>query len=210
MKLKRILSLALSGVLAVSMLTACGGGGIGGGSGIFGAGDQSSSFANTLNGKLDDETAKVIRYRSNDSELKNAIRTIANVVTEQTANSATGENFPANLTTTVETMTEYGTLSTGAEWGVAKESGTYVKVYVFNANNDDYNTLDEVATEVKDSLATIDLPGATGDADYDNTYEGNVAAYKVTIPTASSAADAEDAEAWVIGVAIEQTATEKQ
>ena len=207
MKLKRILSLALSGVLAVSMLTACG---IGGGSGIFGAGDQSSSFANTLNGKLDDETAKVIRYRSNDSELKNAIRTIANVVTEQTANSATGENFPANLTTTVETMTEYGTLSTGAEWGVAKESGTYVKVYVFNANNDDYNTLDEVATEVKDSLATIDLPGATGDADYDNTYKGNVAAYKVTIPTASSAADAEDAEAWVIGVAIEQTATEKQ
>lgn len=207
MKLKRILSLALSGVLAVSMLTACG---IGGGSGIFGAGDQSSSFANTLNGKLDDETAKAIRYRSNDSELKNAIRTIANVVTEQTANSATGENFPANLTTTVETMTEYGTLSTDAAWGVAKESGTYVKVYVFNANNDDYNTLDEVATEVKDSLATIDLPGATGDADYDNTYEGNVAAYKVTIPTASSAADAEDAEAWVIGVAIEQTATEKQ
>ena len=207
MKLKRILSLALSGVLAVSMLTACG---IGGGSGIFGAGDQSSSFANTLNGKLDDETAKVIRYRSNDSELKNAIRTIANVVTEQTANSATGENFPANLTTTVETMTEYGMLSTDAAWGVAKESGTYVKVYVFNANNDDYNTLDEVATEVKDSLATIDLPGATGDADYDNTYEGNVAAYKVTIPTASSAADAEDAEAWVIGVAIEQTATEKQ
>ena len=189
------------------MLTACG---IGGGSGIFGAGDQSSSFANTLNGKLDDETAKVIRYRSNDSELKNAIRTIANVVTEQTANSATGENFPANLTTTVETMTEYGTLSTDAAWGVAKESGTYVKVYVFNANNDDYNTLDEVATEVKDSLATIDLPGATGDDDYDNTYEGNVAAYKVTIPTASSAADAEDAEAWVIGVAIEQTATEKQ
>ena len=207
MKLKRILSLALSGVLAVSMLTACG---IGGGSGIFGAGDQSSSFANTLNGKLDDETAKVIRYRSNDSELKNAIRTIANVVTEQTANSATGENFPANLTTTVETMTEYGMLSTDAAWGVAKESGTYVKVYVFNANNDEYNTLDEVATEVKDSLATIDLPGATGDADYDNTYEGNVAAYKVTIPTASSAADAEDAEAWVIGVAIEQTATEKQ
>ena len=160
--------------------------------------------------QMADETAKAIRYRSNDSELKNAIRTIANVVTEQTANSATGENFPANLTTTVETMTEYGTLSTDAAWGVAKESGTYVKVYVFNANNDDYNTLDEVATEVKDSLATIDLPGATGDADYDNTYEGNVAAYKVTIPTASSAADAEDAEAWVIGVAIEQTATEKQ
>ena len=206
MKLKRILSLALSGVLAVSMLTACG---IGGGSGIFGAGDQSSPFASTLNSKLDDATAEVIRYRSNDSELKNAIRTIANAVTEDMANSATGENFPENLTTTVETMTTYGTLNI-SKWGVAEESGTYVKVYVFNATNDDYNTLDEVATEVKDSLATIDLPDATGNETYNNTYKGNVAAYKVTIPTASSASGAEDAEAWVIGVAIEQTVTEKK
>ena len=206
MKLKRILSLALSGVLAVSMLTACG---TGGGSGIFGAGDQSSPFASTLNSKLDDATAEVIRYRSNDSELKNAIRTIANAVTEDMANSATGENVPSNLTTTVETMTTYGTLSTGSAWGVEDESGTYVKVYVFNANNDDYNTLDEVATEVKDSLATIDLPGATGNETYNNTYKGNVAAYKVTIPTASSASGAKDAEAWVIGVAIEQTVTKK-
>lgn len=205
MKLKRILSLALSGVLAVSMLTACG---TGGGSGIFGAGDQSSPFASTLNSKLDDATAEVIRYRSNDSELKNAIRTIANAVTEDMANSATGENFPEKLTTTVETMTTYGTLNI-SKWGVAEESGTYVKVYVFNANNDDYNTLDEVATEVKDSLATIDLPDATGNKTYNNTYKGNVAAYKVTIPTASSASGAKDAEAWVIGVAIEQTVTKK-
>ncbi len=205
MKLKRILSLALSGVLAVSMLTACG---IGGGSGIFGAGDQSSPFASTLNSKLDDATAEVIRYRSNDSELKNAIRTIANAVTEDMANSATGENFPEKLTTTVETMTTYGTLNI-SKWGVAEESGTYVKVYVFNATNDDYNTLDEVATEVKDSLATIDLPDATGNKTYNNTYKGNVAAYKVTIPTASSASGAKDAEAWVIGVAIEQTVTKK-
>lgn len=205
MKLKRILSLALSGVLAVSMLTACG---IGGGSGIFGAGDQSSPFASTLNSKLDDATAEVIRYRSNDSELKNAIRTIANAVTEDMANSATGENFPEKLTTTVETMTTYGTLNI-SKWGVAEESGTYVKVYVFNATNDDYNTLDEVATEVKDSLATIDLPDATGNETYNNTYKGNVAAYKVTIPTASSASGAKDAEAWVIGVAIEQTVTKK-
>ena len=205
MKLKRILSLALSGVLAVSMLTACG---IGGGSGIFGAGDQSSPFASTLNSKLDDATAEVIRYRSNDSELKNAIRTIANAVTEDMANSATGENFPEKLTTTVETMTTYGTLNI-SKWGVAEESGTYVKVYVFNATNDDYNTLDEVATEVKDSLATIDLPDATGNETYNNTYKGNVAAYKVTIPTASSSSGAKDAEAWVIGVAIEQTVTKK-
>lgn len=202
MKLKRILSLALSGVLAVSMLTACG---IGGGSDIFGAGDQSSNFASTLNGKLDDKTAEVIRYRSNDSELKKAIRTVADVVTEKTANSAAGENFPSELTTTVETMTTYGKLSTGGPWAPKDEEGTYVKVYVFNANDDDYNTLDEVATAVKDSLATINLWNAVNGSGFTNSYAGNVAAYKVTIPTASSSSGAKDAAAWVIGVVIEQT-----
>ena len=203
MKLKRILSLALSGVLAVSMLTACG---IGGGSGIFGAGDQSSPFASTLNSKLDDDTKAVITYRSNDSDLKSAVRSVANAVTEGQANNGNGE-APTNITNTVETLTGYGKLSTGSPWNVATESGTYVKVYVYDATNDSYNTLDEVATAVKNDLQTINLKGATGNGSYNNTYKGNVAAYKVTIPTASSDSGAKDAEAWVIGVAIEQTVT---
>ena len=205
MKLKRILSLALSGVLAVSMLTACG---IGGGSGIFGAGDQSSPFASTLNSKLDDDTKAVITYRSNDSDLKSAVRSVANAVTEGQANNGNGE-APTNITNTVETLTGYGKLSTGSAWNVATESGTYVKVYVYDATNDSYNTLDEVATAVKNDLQIINLKGATGNGSYNNTYKGNVAAYKVTIPTASSASGAKDAEAWVIGVAIEQTVTKK-
>ena len=203
MKLKRILSLALSGVLAVSMLTACG---IGGGSGIFGAGDQSSPFASTLNSKLDDDTKAVITYRSNDSDLKSAVRSVANAVTEGQANNGNGE-APTNITNTVETLTGYGKLSTGSAWNVATESGTYVKVYVYDATNDSYNTLDEVATAVKNDLQIINLKGATGNGSYNNTYKGNVAAYKVTIPTASSDSGAKDAEAWVIGVAIEQTVT---
>lgn len=201
MKLKRILSLALSGVLAVSMLTACGGG-----SGIFGAGDQSSNFASLLNSKLDADTKAVITYRSNDSELKSAVRSVANAVTEAQANAGNGA-APSNITNTVETLTGYGPLSTGSAWNVATESGTYVKVYVYDATDDNYNTLDEVATAVKDDLASINLKGATGNNTYNNTYKGNVAAYQVTIPTSSSASGAEDAEAWVIGVAIEQTVT---
>ncbi|OUN74516.1 hypothetical protein B5G12_05090 [Faecalibacterium sp. An58] len=195
MKLKRILSLALSGVLAVSMLTACGGG-----SGIFGAGDQSSNFASLLNSKLDEAAAGVIEYRSNDSDLKSAVRTIADLVTEADANAAAGENVPSNFVTTVQTLTGYGNLSTGSAWDPATQSGTYVKVFMYNANNDNYNTLDEVATAVNKVLDTIKIEGATGTT---NSYKGNVAAYKVTVPAANSGDD--DAQAWVIGVAIEQT-----
>ena len=204
MKLKKILSLALSGILAVSMLAACGGGN--GVSGLFDTNDQSGSFASTLNSKLSDDTKEAITFNNKDSKLKSVVRDVAKTVTEDQANNATGP-ATSEITTTVQTLTGYGALSTGAEWGVATKSGTYVKVYVYNANDDLYNTLDEVATLIKNDIETIDLSNATKDNAYTNSYKGSVAAYKVAIPTARSAAGAKDAAGWVIAVAIEQTAT---
>ena len=111
------------------------------------------------------------------------------------------------ITTTVQTLTGYGNLDTKSAWGVVSESGTYVKVYVYNANDDSYNTLDEVATLIKNDIEKINLHDAMTDTAYTNSYKGSVAAYKVAIPTASSDSGAKDAAAWVIAVAIEQTAT---
>lgn len=204
MKLKKILSLALSGILAVSMLAACGGGN--GVSGLFDTNDQSGSFASTLNSKLSDDTKEAITFNNKDSKLKSVVRDVAKTVTEDQANKATGA-ATNQITTTVETLTGYGTLTTASAWRVATESGTYVKVYVYNANDDSYNTLDEVATLIKNDIETINLSNATKDNAYTNSYKGSVAAYKVAIPTASSDSGAKDAAAWVIAVAIEQTAT---
>ena len=204
MKLKKILSLALSGILAVSMLAACGGGN--GVSGLFDTNDQSGSFASTLNSKLSDDTKEAITFDNKDSKLKSVVRDVAKTVTEDQANKAAGD-ATREITTTVQTLTGYGALSTDAAWNVVSESGTYVKVYVYNANNDSYNTLDEVATLIKNDIETIDLSNATKDNAYTNSYKGSVAAYKVAIPTASSDSGAKDAAAWVIAVAIEQTAT---
>lgn len=204
MKLKKILSLALSGILAVSMLAACGGGN--GVSGLFDTNDQSGSFASTLNSKLSDDTKEAITFDNKDSKLKSVVRDVAKTVTEDQANKATGD-ATSEITTTVQTLTGYGDLYTAGAWGVASESGTYVKVYVYNANNDSYNTLDEVATLIKNDIEKIKLHGTTNDNAYTNSYKGSVAAYKVAIPTASSDSGAKDAAAWVIAVAIEQTAT---
>ena len=204
MKLKKILSLALSGILAVSMLAACGGGN--GVSGLFDTNDQSGSFASTLNSKLSDNTKEAITFDNKDSKLKSVVRDVAKTVTEDQANKATGD-ATSEITTTVQTLTGYGALSTGDKWDVASKSGTYVKVYVYNANNDSYNTLDEVATLIKNDIEKINLHDAMTGTAHTNSYKGSVAAYKVAIPTASSDSGAKDAAAWVIAVAIEQTAT---
>lgn len=204
MKLKKILSLALSGILAVSMLAACGGGN--GVSGLFDTNDQSGSFASTLNSKLSDDTKEAITFNNKDSKLKSVVRDVAKTVTEDQANKAAGD-ATREITTTVQTLTGYGALSTDAAWNVVSESGTYVKVYVYDANNDSYNTLDEVATLIKNDIEKINLHGAMNDNAHTNSYKGSVAAYKVAIPTANSDSGAKDAAAWVIAVAIEQTAT---
>lgn len=198
MKLKRILSLALSGVLAVSMLTACGGGSSI--TNIFRPGNQSASFARTLNDKQD-----MLDYGTSDSKLSNAIYTVVRSMDADdvvTSGAVTGD-----IATTVKTLTGYSDLNSGSAWLAQEKSGTYVKVYIYDANNDLYNTMDEVATIVKNDLAPMNLndDAAKKTAGFTNTYEGNVAVYSVSFPAANSGD--EDTKAWVIGVSIEQTAT---
>ena len=91
MKLKRILSLALSGVLAISMLTACGGG-----SSIS---NLLSNRTATVRGALN-SAQTMLSYKSNDSKLADAVSKVAETITPaQIANGAvrreTGLGFPA-------------------------------------------------------------------------------------------------------------------
>ena len=194
MKLKRILSLALSGVLAVSMLTACGGG-----SGIFGANDQSGTFARLLNSKLDDATAEAIEYSGRSRfSLNSAIRDVANTLSEnQISNGPATGTIPS----TVQQLTQCVDLNINDEWVASPEDRNHVKVFVYDADNDDYNTLDEVATAVRDQLNTMKLGDeqALSSGGFTNEYSGYVAAYQTTLD-----AGEEDAHAWVIGVVIVQ------
>ena len=194
MKLKRILSLALSGVLAVSMLTACGGG-----SGIFGANDQSGTFARLLNSKLDDETAEAIEYSGRSRfNLNSAIRDVANTLTEgQISDGPATGTIPG----TVQQLTQCVDLNISEEWTASPDDRNHVKVFVYDADDDNYNTLDEVATAVRNQLDTMKLGAeqALSSGGYTNEYSGYVAAYQATVD-----AGEEEAHAWVIGVVIVQ------
>lgn len=200
MKLKRILSLALSGVLAVSMLTACGIGSTV--SGILQPGNQSASFARILNSKQ-----KMLEYGTSDSKLSNAVYAVVRSMDEN--DKATNGAAASEITTTVKTLTGYGALNCDSAWVAQAESGTFVKVYTYDANDDTYNTLDEVATAVKNDLVKMELDkdAAKEGEGFTNTYKGNVCVYSVTFPGAGSGD--EGTNVWVVAVSVEQTATKK-
>lgn len=190
MKLKRILSLALSGVLAVSMLTACGGIG-------SALANRSSSFRSELNG-----AQEMLNYKAGDRSLSDAIYTVAGTLTEAQANT---NGVDDGVESTVQQLTGYREPSltpwNGAD---AKETLTYVKVFVYNTDNADYDTMREVADNVAKTLGSMKLNSDTATAN-GVTYSGDVAAYEKTVGTGENAI-----HALVVGVAITQTIADAQ
>ena len=190
MKLKRILSLALSGVLAVSMLTACGGGGI---SNILN--DRSNTVRSALNG-----AQEMLSYKASDRNLDDAISTVAESLTATQVTNGLADNNVANA---VRQLTGYGDMALSA-WTAQTTVGekTYVKVFVYDVDLADYDEASEVAQEVAAMLDPMQLDSdqATKGQGVTNSYKGYVSAYEKTIGTGDDAFDA-----WVIGVAVEQT-----
>lgn len=191
MKLKRILSLALSGVLAVSMLTACGGG-----SSISSLLDnRTSTVRSALNGAQD-----MVSYKSNDKELDDAISKVAGTLTPAQVTNGIADS---SVSTTVRQLTGYDDLYLG-EWKAQTTVGseTFVKVFVYNVENEAFDTTSEVANDIAKQLDVMKLKSntATKVEGYTNSYKGNVVAYEKTIGEGDSAFDA-----WVVGVSITQT-----
>lgn len=191
MKLKRILSLALSGVLAVSMLTACGGG-----SSISSLLDnRTSTVRSALNGAQD-----MVSYKSNDKELDDAISKVAGTLNPAQVTNGIADS---SVSTTVRQLTGYDDLYLG-EWKAQTTVGseTFVKVFVYNVENEAFDTASEVASDIAKQLDVMNLKSdtATKVEGYTNSYKGNVVAYEKTIGEGDSAFDA-----WVVGVSITQT-----
>lgn len=198
MKLKRILSLALSGVLAVSMLTACGMG-----SNLSNAVNRSSAAASDLNGAVTG-----VSFRTNDSKLNDAVTAIAGSLTASQAQENGAVNS-GNIQATALQMTGYEDMNVGRQWDAREDAGEYkfVKIFVFDAENSSYDTLGEatgvIAKAFNDTMKLQETMATVGDAT-NNSYKGCVSAYEVEVGTEDA-----PASAWVIGVSLTQTATAK-
>lgn len=193
MKLKRILSLALSGVLAISMLAGCGGGSI---SKLLS--DRTATVRGALN-----SAQTMLSYKSNDSKLADAVSKVAETITpDQIANGVAG----SSIATTVQQLTGYGDMSLGSAWTAQTKEGskTYVKVFVYNVKNEAYDSKAEVASDLAKKLEVMKLNEgtATKGEGVTNSYAGSIAAYEKTVGEGDKAVTV-----WVIGVAVTQTVT---
>ncbi len=197
MKLKRILSLALSGVLAVSMLTACGMG-----SNLSNAVNRSSAVASDLNGAV-----AGVSFRTNDSKLNDAVTAIAGSLTASQAKE-NGAVDSGTIQATALQVTGYDDMDITGAW-TARQDGEehkFVKIFVFDAENSAYDTLGEATKVVSDAFNKMKLEEgqATASATTTNSYKGYVSAYEVEVGTEDA-----PASAWVIGVSLIQTVTAK-
>lgn len=195
MKLKRILSLALSGVLAISMLTACGGGSI---SKLLS--NRTSAVVNALN---DSSVQEMLTYKSSDKKLDTAVAQVAETLT---ASQATDGFADSGVAATVRQLTGYTDMWLASAWKAEPTTGTHVKVFTYKVDdaNSSYANAAEVAKDIASKLAIMDLKNkvATNGDGFTNSYAGNVAAYEKTIGEGDSAVTV-----WVVGVAVTQTAT---
>ena len=211
MKLKRILALALSGVMAVGVLTACNfGGGSSGGNKVS---DSTNAVRSALNSQLDTLGQDTVDFTGNGG-LASATRTVARGVTE---NDFTGLNFSGTTNGAVvpensalaDFMSRYinydhwtGGFTSYTPTGNFTGDKTFVTLMLF----DGAMSATGVGQAVANNVAVWNLK-VVSSKDY--TFEGHVAAYQVTIPAttagSSSSSSGSDTSVWVVGLMLEQT-----
>ena len=198
MKLKRILSLALSGVLAVSMLTACGGGGKGGNEVKYVDG-----FVSALNGATNNSP----EVESSDT-LSRAVRRVATEMTiDQAKEGPADEALREKVRDITDTVVK-PQLDEPSAWDTYKEAKKFstVRIYAAGENVNAATIANKVKSDVFDK---IQLSNAVKGDDYTNSYKCYASAYEVTVSDGADAEDkkAEDVTVYVVGIQIDRSVT---
>ena len=192
MKLKRILSLAAAGVLAVSMLTGCFGGGTGNKVSVAG------NFVSTLNGATDANPEI-----ETNQKLTNAIRSVAEDLTvEQVANEGVAVSEILDAVRDDTNTVAKPQLDSPSAWSPYNEAKNFSTVRIYKA---DGVTVSRLANKVADDVFDkIGLANAVKGNDFTNEYKTYAAAVEVTIPGEDTAAST---TVYVVGIQINRTTT---
>ena len=192
MKLKRILSLAAAGVLAVSMLTGCFGGGTGNKVSVAG------NFVSTLNGATDANPEI-----ETNQKLTNAIRSVAEDLTvEQVANEGVAVSEILDAVRDDTNTVAKPQLDSPSAWSPYNEAKNFSTVRIYKA---DGVTVSRLANKVADDVFdVIKLEDATQGTGFTNEYKTYAAAVEVTIPGEDTAAST---TVYVVGIQINRTTT---
>ena len=193
MKLKKILSLALSGILAVSMLAACGGGNIFSGNR---ASRQTTSVLSAMNAELVDLDETTVTYKGN-GDLRKAVSNIADTIT--VVEAAKANNTGAIADASVITMAKrYVNITNDASFAThtnPSDGAVWGTIVLFDGDL----SASDVGEAMAENVNKWGLERLTG-----FEFEGAVEAYKVTIPATDSESD--DVTVWLVGVTLTETA----
>lgn len=195
MKLKKILSLALSGILAVSMLAACGGFGGGAGNSIKGA---TNDVRKAMNAELDTLHQEAVDYKT-DGSLSNGTSAIARTLTETEVKGANkdGVIIGNKDSSAAQMMSRYVDYDHWTEsfsnYTASGDDMVFATALLFDGSMSEK----EVGEAMADQVANWNLKN-----DDTYTFDGSIAAYKVTIDPADEKAD--DISVWFVGLMLEQ------
>lgn len=178
MKLKKILALALSGILAVSMLAGCGG--AAGSVTKDNVTPATSKVIGSVNKKLDELQVKF----ASDSDFASQLAIVANSATLNDVSSLSGGAY---LTGGAQTALTY---ITGAKWmqSAPDAEGTYVCGIWFDGGM----SADAVATAVATNLNL-----AAAITENFNVTKSALESYKVTVGTGAS-----EKTVWLVGILV--------
>ena len=201
MKLKKIASLMLAGIMAVSMLAGCKSGTTTD-DGNTDVKPVDSSFAAKINDELDDNQKAIVTFKA-DSTLESALNKAAGMidVAELDVNAAdwlTTGNVLKSFTEMVDADGNgFNTVFENSD-----KDKTGAAILVVPGNLTEKGMTEAVVDKLDDQIKTGVLPnGYNGAKYYKYTYEGKIAVAKV---------DSNDGKvsAYVVGIVIDQTATE--
>ena len=202
MKLKRILSLALSGVLAVTMLTACG---FGGNADKLPGKNEVTLVSLTL--AVNSAINSKPKFES-DNTLSKAVQSAASTLT---ANQVAAEGLaPQAILDMVRQMTYTGAkpeLDNPAAWSAYDGDASFSTVRIYKGDYDTATVANKIKTDVVDKI-DLDEKKATEGKDFTCEYDCYVAGCKVTV--AEAAADGSDVTVWVVGIQIDRDAEAKE
>ena len=198
MKLKRILSLALSGVLAVSMLTACG---FGGNADKLPGKNEVTPVSLTL--AVNSAINSKPKFES-DNTLSKAVQSAASTLT---ANQVAAEGLARQAILDMVRQMTYTSakseLDNPAAWSAYDSDASFSTVRIYKGDYDTATVANKVKTDVVDKIALTSKKATEGN-DFTCDYDCYVAGCKVTV--AEAAADGSDVTVWVVGIQIDRDA----
>ena len=202
MKLKKIASLMLAGIMAVSMLAGCKSGTTTD-DGNTDVKPVDSSFAAKINDELDDDQKAIVTFKA-DSTLESALNKAAGMIDVATLKvTKTGWLAGGNVLKSFSEMVDADGNAFDTVFKNSDKDKTGAAILVVPGNLTEKGMTEAVVDELDNQIKNGVLPNGhdAGAKFYKYTYEGKIAVAKV---------DSNDGKvsAYVVGIVIDQTATE--